>query len=30
PEDEIRVGMAMQTVVNTLPNGQLNYVFTKA
>ena len=30
PEDEIQVGMEMQTAVNTLPNGQLNYVFLKA
>ena len=30
PEDEIQVGMEMQTAVNTLPNGQLNYVFVKA
>jgi uncharacterized OB-fold protein len=30
PEDEITVGMAMKTVVNALPNGQLNYVFEKA
>jgi len=30
PEDEIRVGMDMQTVANKLPNGQLNYVFVKA
>ena len=29
PEEEIKVGMAMKTVVNTLPNGQLNYVFQK-
>ena len=29
-EDEIQVGMEVQTVVNTLPNGQLNYVFEKA
>ena len=28
-EDEIKVGMAMKTVSNTLPNGQLNYVFQK-
>ena len=28
-EDEITVGMAMKTVPNTLPNGQLNYVFQK-
>ena len=30
PEEEIRVGMALRTVANTLPNGQLNYVFEKA
>jgi hypothetical protein len=30
PEDEIKVGMEMKTVVNKLPNGQLNYVFVKA
>ena len=29
-EDDIQVGMEVQTVVNTLPNGQLNYVFEKA
>lgn len=29
PEEEIRLGMEMQTVVNRLPNGQLNYVFQK-
>ena len=29
-EDEIRVGMEMKTVANTLPNSQLNYVFQKA
>ena len=28
--DEIEVGMEMKTVANTLPNGQLNYVFRKA
>jgi uncharacterized OB-fold protein len=28
-DEEIKVGMAMKTVVNTLPNGQLNYVFQK-
>ena len=28
--DEIKVGMEMKTVANTLPNGQLNYVFQKA
>jgi len=30
PEDDIKVGMVMKTVANTLPNGQLNYVFQKA
>ncbi len=30
PEEEIKVGMDMKTVVNELPNGQLNYVFQKA
>lgn len=30
PEEEIRVGMEMKTVVNELPNGQLNYIFQKA
>jgi uncharacterized OB-fold protein len=30
PEQEIKVGMEMKTVVNHLPTGQLNYVFTKA
>jgi len=30
PEEEIELGMAMKTVANQLPNGQLNYVFTKA
>ena len=29
-EDEIKVGMEMKAVVNTLPNGQLNYIFQKA
>jgi uncharacterized OB-fold protein len=29
-EEEIKPGMEMQTVVNRLPNGQLNYVFKKA
>ena len=28
-DDEIQIGMEMQTVVNELPNGQLNYVFIK-
>jgi uncharacterized OB-fold protein len=30
PESEVSVGMEVKTVVNRLPNGQLNYVFTKA
>jgi len=30
PEDEIKLGMEMNTAVNTLPNGQLNYVFQKS
>jgi uncharacterized OB-fold protein len=30
PEEEIKMGMEMKTAVNTLPNGQLNYVFMKA
>ncbi len=30
PEDEVEVGMEMVTVSNTLPSGQLNYVFQKA
>jgi uncharacterized OB-fold protein len=30
PEEEVKVGMEMKTVVNELPNGQLNYVFQKA
>jgi uncharacterized OB-fold protein len=30
PEEEIRVGMEMKTRANTFPNGQMNYVFTKA
>jgi uncharacterized OB-fold protein len=29
PEDDVRVGMELKTVVNELPNGQLNYVFQK-
>jgi len=29
-EDDISVGMEMTAVANTLPNGQLNYVFEKA
>ena len=30
PEEELTVGMEMVTAVNTLPNGQLNYIFKKA
>jgi uncharacterized protein len=30
PDAEIKVGMEMKAVPNTLPNGQLNYVFQKA
>jgi len=30
PEEEISIGMDMKTVVNELPNGQINYVFEKA
>ena len=30
PEEEIKVGMEMKTVVNNLPNGNINYVFRKA
>ena len=29
PDEEIKVGMEMKTAANTLPNGQLNYVFQK-
>jgi hypothetical protein len=29
-DDEVSVGMEMKTVVNKLPNGQLNYIFQKA
>lgn len=29
PDEEIKLGMEMQTVANKLPNGQLNFVFTK-
>jgi hypothetical protein len=29
PEEELTVGMEMVTAVNTLPNGQLNYVFKR-
>jgi uncharacterized OB-fold protein len=30
PEEDLQVGMKMSTAVNRLPNGQLNYVFTKS
>jgi len=30
PEGEIKVGMEMKAAVNHLPNGQMNYVFSKA
>jgi hypothetical protein len=30
PEEEVKIGMEMKTVVNRLPSGQLNYVFVKA
>ncbi len=30
PDDEIKIGMEMKTVVNKTSNGQLNYVFQKA
>lgn len=30
PEDEIKIGMDMKTVANTLPDGRMNYVFEKA
>jgi len=30
PENDIKVGMEVKAMVNTLPNGQLNYVFQKA
>ena len=29
-EEDVSVGMRMKTVANTLPGGQLNYVFQKA
>jgi len=29
-EETIKIGMSMRTVANTLPNGQLNYVFDLA
>jgi hypothetical protein len=28
--EDLKVGMEMKTIANTLPNGQLNYVFTPA
>jgi uncharacterized OB-fold protein len=30
PDEDIQLGMAMKSAANQLPNGQLNYVFTKA
>lgn len=30
PEEEVELGMEMKAVANTLPSGQLNYVFEKA
>ena len=30
PEQDLKLGIEMKTVVNELPNGQLNYVFKKA
>ena len=30
PEENVKLGMEMTTQVNTLPNGQLNYVFKAA
>jgi hypothetical protein len=30
PEEELEIGMRMKVRSNELPNGQLNYVFTKA
>lgn len=29
PDEEIEIGMEMETRANELPNGQLNYVFHK-
>ncbi|MGD2295981.1 MAG: DNA-binding protein, partial [Candidatus Aminicenantes bacterium] len=29
-DEELKLGMTVKTKVNTLPNGQLNYVFEKA
>ena len=30
PDEAVNIGMAMKTVANKLPNGQLNYVFEAA
>jgi hypothetical protein len=30
PDSDVQLGMDMKTDANKLPNGQLNYVFTKA
>ncbi|UCG05235.1 MAG: Zn-ribbon domain-containing OB-fold protein [Desulfobacterales bacterium] len=30
PEQELKIGMEMKTATNTLPNGQLNYVFKQS
>lgn len=30
PDEEVQTGMAMRIQANTLPNGQLNYIFEKA
>jgi len=30
PENELKIGMDMKTVVNKMPSGQMNYVFQKA
>lgn len=30
PDGDIKLGMEMKTEVNTLPNGQLNYIFQKS
>ena len=30
PEEDLTVGMEMKTVPNSLPNGQINYVFERA
>ena len=30
PDEDISIGMEMKTAANTLPNGQLNYIFQKA